>query len=89
MKERYLEVTFRKGKALAAYVYLPRHGEMKSAKTVAAAPGILVDYAGSGEPIGLEITAPAHVTVEQINAVLVPLGFARMTPEELAPLRAA
>jgi hypothetical protein len=70
-------------------VYLPRHGEMKSAKTVEAAPGILVDYAGSGEPIGLEITAPAHVSVEQINAVLVPLGFTRMTPEELAPLYAA
>ena len=89
MKERYLEVTFRKGKPLAAYVYLPRHGEMKSAKTVEAAPGILVDYAGSGEPIGLELTAPAHVTVEQINAVLTPLGLSGMTPEELAPLRAA
>ena len=88
MKERYLEVTFRKGKPLAAYVYLPRHGKMKSAKTVEAAPGILVDYAGSGEPIGLEITAPAHVTVEQINAVLAPLGLSAMTPEELAPLRA-
>jgi hypothetical protein len=48
----------------------------------------LVDYAGSGEPIGLEITAPAHVTVEQINAVLEPLGLSGMTPEELAPLRA-
>ena len=89
MKERYLEVTFRKGKPLAAYVYLPRHGEMKSTKTVEAAPGILVDYAGSGEPIGLEITAPAHVTVEQINAVLEPLGLSGMTPEELAPLCAA
>jgi hypothetical protein len=27
--------------------------------------------------------------VEHINAVLMPLGFARMTPEEFAPLRAA
>ncbi|HZC03153.1 MAG TPA: DUF2283 domain-containing protein [Gammaproteobacteria bacterium] len=89
MKERYLEVTFRKGKPLAAYVYLPRRGEMRSAKTVEAAPGILVDYASSGEPIGLEITAPAHVTVEQINAVLEPLGLSGMTPEELAPLCAA
>jgi hypothetical protein len=43
----------------------------------------------TGEPIGLEITATAHVTVEQINAVLEPLGLAGMTPEELAPLRAA
>jgi uncharacterized protein YuzE len=76
-------------KAEAAYVYLPRHGDRKSAKTVEAAPGILVDYAGNGEPIGLEITAPAHVTVEHINAVLEPLGVARMTPEEFAPLRAA
>jgi hypothetical protein len=58
---------------------------MKSAKTVEAAPGILVDYAGSGEPIGLEITAPAHVTVEQINAVLELLGLSGMTPEEFAP----
>ena len=89
MKERYLEVTFRKGRPLAAYVYLPRHGERKSAKTVEAAPGLLVDYAGSGEPISLEITAPAHVTVEHIDAMLVPLGVARMTPEEFAPLRAA
>jgi hypothetical protein len=45
-----------------------------------------VDYAGSGEPIGLEITAPAHVTVEQINAVLETLGLSAMTPEECAPL---
>jgi hypothetical protein len=89
MKERYLEVTFRKGKPLAAYVYLPRVGGMKSAKTVEAVPGLLVDYAGSGEPIGLEITDPAHVTVEQINAVLETLGLSVMTPEELAPLRAA
>ena len=86
MKERYLEVTFRKGKPLAAYVYLPRRGEMKSAKTVEVAPGILVDYAGGGEPIGLEITAPAHVTVEQINTVLETLGLSAMTPEEFAPL---
>jgi uncharacterized protein YuzE len=89
MKERYLEVTFRKGKPLAAYVYLPRSGGTKSAKTVEAASGILVDYASSGEPIGLEITAPAHVTVEHINAVLATLGLSGMTPEELAPLRAA
>lgn len=89
MKERYVEVTFRKGKPLAAYVYLLWHGEMKSAKTVEAAPEILVDDASSGEAIGLEITAPAHVTVEHINAVLAPLGVASMTPEELVPLRTA
>jgi hypothetical protein len=59
---------------------------MKSARTVETGPGILVDYASSGEPIGLEITAPAHVTVEHVNAVLEMLGLSAMTPEEFAPL---
>jgi hypothetical protein len=89
MRERYLEVTFRKGKPLAAYLYLPRHTGMKSAQTMEVVPGILVDYAASGEPIGLEMTAPAHVTVEQVNLVLEALGLARIAPEELAPLHAA
>ena len=62
MQERYVEITFRKGKPLAAYVYLPRRVGVKSARTEAAAPGILVDYAASGEPIGIEITAPRQVS---------------------------
>lgn len=89
MQERYVEVTFRKGKPLAAYVYLPRRTGVKSTQTVEAAPGILVDYAASGEPIGLEITAPHQVTIAQVNAVLTRLGLAAMAPEELAPLHAA
>lgn len=39
MKDRYLEVTFRKGKPLAAYLYLPRATGVKSARTEEAAPG--------------------------------------------------
>lgn len=52
-------------------------------------PGIVVDHAASGEPIGLEITAPAHVTVDHINTVFEMLGLATMSPEEFAPLNAA
>jgi hypothetical protein len=33
MKERYLEVTFRKGKPFAAYFYLPRNPGEKSVGT--------------------------------------------------------
>jgi hypothetical protein len=36
MKERYLEITFRKGKPLAAYLYLPRRVGVKSARIVEA-----------------------------------------------------
>lgn len=89
MKERYLEVTFRKGKPLAAYLYLPRRAGVKSVRTEEAIPGLLVDYTASGEPIGLEITAPSQVTVEKVNAVLKQLGLAAMDPGELAPLKAA
>ncbi|ETW96167.1 DUF2283 domain-containing protein [Candidatus Entotheonella palauensis] len=89
MRQRYLEVTFRKGKPLAAYLYLPRQTGVKSARTIEAAAGVLVDYAPSGEPIGLEITAPAHITIDQINTVLGTLGLAAMLPEEFAPLHAA
>ena len=88
MRQRYLEVTFRKGKPLAAYLYLPRQTGVKSARTVEALAGVLVDYAASGEPIGLEITTPTHVTVDQVNKVLETLGLSAMAPEELAPLHA-
>jgi hypothetical protein len=89
MKERYVEITFRKGKPFAAYIYLPRRGGVKSARTAEAAPGVLVDYTASGEPIGLEITAPAHITAAQVNVVLKMLGLEAMAPEELAPFHAA
>lgn len=89
MKERYLEVTFRKGKPLVAYVYLPRRAGVQSVRTEEAMPGVLVDYAAGREPIGIEITAPGQVTVEEVNAVLEKLGLAAMGPEELAPLKAA
>jgi len=86
MKERYLEVTFRKGKPLAAYLYLPREGGIKSARTESAAPGLYIDYSSDGKPIGLEITAPGQVTIEQINAMLEQLNLPKISPEELAPL---
>jgi uncharacterized protein YuzE len=89
MKERYLEVTFRKGKPLAAYLYLPRSVGVKSARTARAGSGILVDYSEAGTAIGLEITAPQLATVEEINAVLVSIGQPPISAEELAPLRAA
>lgn len=89
MKDRYLEVTFRKGKPVAAYLYLPRPTGAKSVATREAEPGLLVDYAEGGAPIGLEITAPSRVTLEQLNRVLIGLGMTGMRPEDLAPLQAA
>ncbi len=89
MKERYLEVTFKNGKPIAGYLYLPRAREVKSARTEEAVPGLLIDLSESGEPIGLEITAPGKVTLDDINAALTKLGLDPIAAEELAPLVAA
>lgn len=89
MKDRYLEVTYRKGKPVAAYFYLARKPRTKSVRTERASDTILVDYGAEDEAIGIEIAAPAQVTVAEINEVLQSLGQALLGPDELAPLAAA
>jgi uncharacterized protein YuzE len=89
MKHRYLEVTYRKGKPLAAYLYLPRDPSAKAVRNEDAGGGMRVDYDSLGTPIGIEITAPTSVTLDAIGAVLERVGQLRLMPDEWAPLRAA
>ena len=88
MRGRYLEMTYRKGRPLAAYLYLPRKPGVKSVRTEQASERILVDFAEDDTPMGLEITDPEGVSVKEINQVLDQLGQAKVTPEELAPFAA-
>ncbi len=85
----YLEVTFRHGRALAAYLFLPRHEHDRSAKSRRVEPGLVIDFSRDGRPIGIEITAPSRVTLTAINGVLRSLGAATLTRADLAPQRAA
>ncbi len=87
VKNRYLEATFRHGQPIAAYLYLPRDPGEKSCRTTKADPGLIVDWSRSGKPIGIEITAPAQLTVMAINGVLEDLGLQQMKDSDLAPLR--
>ena len=89
MKEAYLEVTYRHGRPLAAYFYLPSNGRPKSVRTRRADPGLIIDLSAKGEPLGIEITAPSQLTVAGLNRVLRDLGFAPVRRGDLAPLRAA
>lgn len=89
MRESYLEVTYRHGLPLAAYFYLPRPTQAKSVRTKRVDPGLIIDYAASGEPLGIEITAPAQLTVVTLNRLLRELGCAPVRRADLAPLRAA
>lgn len=86
MKARYLEVTYRKGKPLAAYLYLPREVGARPARTEDGGPGLRVDCDASGKLIGLEITAPSAVTLADVNAVLGRIGEPELAAEDWAPL---
>ncbi len=89
MKEPYLEVTFRHGRPIAAYYYLPRETGQKSARTRRVEPGLVIDFTAGGQAIGIEITAPAKVSVAALNAVLKELGHAPASEADLAPVLAA
>ena len=89
MKDSYLEVTFRHGKPLAAYLYLPRRPGAKSYRSRRADPGLVIDYSRGGKPIGIEITAPEQVTVVSLNRVLRELGMPTIKRVDLEPLQAA
>lgn len=89
MKDAYLEVTYRHGRALAAYLYLPRSGRAKSVSTRREDPGLIIDFSARGEPLGIEITAPAQLTLAALNRVLRKIGCPPARRADLAPLRAA
>lgn len=89
MKEPYLEITFRRGRAFAAYYYLPRRPGQKSYRSIRVEPGMVVDLARGGKPIGIEITAPSLVSQSIFNRVLKQFGLPAAKSADLAPLKAA
>lgn len=89
MREAYLEVTYRHGQPLAAYLYLPREKRLKSVRTRRVDPGMIVDLDARGHPLGIEITAPRLLTLVALNRLLRELGCNPVRRVDLAPLRAA
>lgn len=89
MQDTYLEVTFRHGRPLAAYLHLPRRDGDSSRASRRMEGGLVVDYAEDGRPIGIEITAPTETSLESINGLLRDLGQDVITADDLAPLHAA
>ena len=90
MTERSLQVTYRKGRAFAAYLHLSHPTGEKSAKTVASQDGLLiVDYGATGRPVGVEITAPQAVSLARINQLLAELDEAPLAEQDYKPVRAA
>lgn len=89
MKAPYIEITYRRGRPLAAYVYLERAPDERSVRTEPAGAGLLVDYGATGRPIGIEVTNPGEASVVPLNQVLRDLGLPVLSDSDAAPLRAA
>ena len=89
MKERYLEITYHRGRLLAAYLYLPRREGDRSAEVKEFPGGIVIDLAPDGRPIGVELTSPGDVTLERLNDALAHYGLPTLPEEEFTPLRHA
>jgi hypothetical protein len=85
-REIYLEMTYRHGKVLAGYLYLPRQEGDRVARSRKAAPGLVVDYAADGRAIGVEITSPTSASLQTINDLLAKLNLHALEKDELAPL---
>lgn len=90
MTERSLQITYRKGRAFAAYLHLSHPTGEKIARTFASPDGLLVvDYSATGRPVGVEITAPQAVPLERLNQLLADLGEAPLAEQDYKPVRAA
>jgi uncharacterized protein YuzE len=89
MKPISLQVTYRKGRPFAAYIFLDRPLGQKVVRSAEVAPEIVVDFAEDGQPIGVEIVSPVATSVDEILSVFDTLGVGPPELSELAPLVAA
>lgn len=89
MKDRYLEITYRNGKPLAAYLYLQRKIGVKSSRTKKIGNGLIADFDAKGNVIGLEIISPTTTNTKDINNALKSLALKPISELELALLKAA
>ncbi len=90
MKQIHLRVTYRDdGSPFAAYLHLPSKPNEKRAKCRRVEPGMILDINKEGKLIGVELTAPRLVTLNDINQVLKEYGVEPIKKAALKPLLAA
>ena len=91
---REIEISYRDGKAYAAYMPLtlapaPAKARKRVYRSVPHEGGYVVDFTRSGMPLGIEVTAPGTVTLARVNRLLASLGLAKVSRAVLRPLLAA
>ena len=86
MKGVYLEVTYRHGKPMAAYLYLERRPGDVAAPTEKVGEGPLLDLTEDGRPMGIEISSPAAASLGALNRALESVHLAPLSSDDVAPL---
>lgn len=89
VKRISLKVTYRRGRPIAAYVYLPRQAADRVAATERLDEAVLVDRTADGRAIGIEIVDPSQCGPERLMDILKSLGQADVDRDEFRPLAAA
>ena len=89
MNQPYLEITYRRGKPLAAYLYLARQEGDRAERSEPVGDLFVIDRASDGRPIGVEIITPAEVSAGMLNSLLSQLDQPPLPPADLEPLQAA
>ena len=69
MSKTYLEITYRQGKAFAAYLYLDRRPGDHAARSQRR-DHFVVDYTEDGRAIGIEFACVSGVDIREVNQVL-------------------
>jgi len=88
LKHPYLEITYRKGKPFAGYLYLSDTRPQEPCRTEEVRPGVLVDTAADGEVLGIEFLSPGSVTPEDLQAIARHLRDVQLPAEDLSPVMA-
>ena len=85
-KAARLEISYHRGRPIAAYLYLHREASDKAARSRKAGPELVVDYAADGRPIGIEILHVAAASAGPVNELLAELHQRALSEEELTAL---
>jgi uncharacterized protein YuzE len=84
-----LQITYRRGRPFAAYIYFDAAKHALVERSEEIAPEIVVDYDSDSNPVGVEIVSPEATGVDEILGVFDRLGITRPELTELDPLVAA
>jgi len=89
VKHPFLEVTYRKGKPFAGYLYLSDARPRVPCRTEEVRPGVLIDIGDDGEPLGIEFLSPGSVTLDDLRAIEARLSGAHLEWQDLSPILAS